>query len=137
MADGAQASLWGMPGVADCSQALRRIEEGAPDFSTAEHPHGLLRVPSPPAPADRRAWEPLLRRAKNELAADAEYVEGPPRTTAKGVLTGAPGTRLTIYNGFVRCARRTRRTQHARRTQHTRRTQRTRRTRRTRRAPPP
>ena len=171
MADGAQASLWSMPGVADCSQALRRIvrclshvpaspqahrigalafarrarsrvslpvspslplfppflssplrfsrsarllcvptqharapnmqQEGAMDYVTAEHPNGILGVASPPAPADREAWAPLLKRAAYELAADGAYVDAPPKTTAKGALAGTPEARLRVHAGFA------------------------------------
>ena len=51
MGDGAQASLWPMPGLdGDAAQALRRILESAKDFATGEHPHGVLGTASPPSP---------------------------------------------------------------------------------------
>ena len=65
------------------------------DYVTAEHPNGILGVASPPAPADREAWAPLLKRAAYELAADGAYVDAPPKTTAKGALAGTPEARLT------------------------------------------
>ena len=99
MADGAQAALWHMPGVADVAQALRRVAESA-----REYPVPLL-GDTPPAPADREAWEPLLKRATYELDAQATYIDGPPKVTPKGSLAGAPDGTLRIFNGFVVWAR--------------------------------
>ena len=55
MADAAQATLWPFPGVAKAAPALLQIEACAKDYQ--------LIGASPPAPTDRDAWEPLLRRA--------------------------------------------------------------------------
>jgi hypothetical protein len=99
MADGAQATLWRMPGVTDATVALDRVAESA-----SKYPIPLLGS-RPPAPADRDAWEPLLKRATYELAHDASYVGTPPRANARGVLMGAADATLRIHNGFVLWAR--------------------------------
>ena len=95
MADGAQASLWPMPGVEDCSPALRRIEEADRSFECP------LLGPDPPAPADREAWAPLLRRASFELAHDARYDETAPAVNAKGSLSTSPNGTPHIHNALV------------------------------------
>ena len=64
------ASLWNVPGVADCAHALHRIHEGANDYVTAEHPNGILGVASPPAPA-RRTRRPAPPRRLRWLPSTA------------------------------------------------------------------
>lgn len=95
MADGAQASLWPMPGVEDCSPALGKIAEY--DKAT---PLPLLGR-NPPAPADRDAWEQLLKRASYELSHDAKYEDAPPRVNAKGGLATTPDATPRIHNTFT------------------------------------
>ena len=65
----------------------------------------LLLTSTPFHQADRAAWEPLLKRATFELAHDAVYVDGPPKTTPKGALQGTPERRLHVHNGFALWAR--------------------------------
>ena len=107
MADGAQASLWSIPGIADAAQAVRRLLESAKqgDFATALFPDGILSTAAPPSPADRAAWAPLLKRASFELAHDTVYVDGPPKTAPKGALATAPDHTPRVHNGFVIYAR--------------------------------
>ena len=107
MADGAQASLWSIPGIADAAQAVRRLLESAKqgDFATALFPDGILSTAAPPSPADRAAWAPLLKRATYELAHDTVYVDGPPKTAPKGSLATAPDHTPRVHNGFVIYAR--------------------------------
>ena len=50
MADGAQASLWSMPGVADCSQALRRIVRCLSHVPASPQAHRICALASRASP---------------------------------------------------------------------------------------
>ncbi|KAJ1453668.1 hypothetical protein M885DRAFT_618863 [Pelagophyceae sp. CCMP2097] len=95
-ADACGAALWPFTGVPDADSISQQLEKCATDY------HLVGRGASAaPAPTDRDAWAPLLRRCAHLLGADGEYVDGPPSLSKGSDKHTAAGATPRVHNCLV------------------------------------
>ena len=90
MAEAAKASLFMFPGIIQAAPALAQLDKTMKDYRY---------YLSPPHPADRDAWEPLLVRAAHCLHSSGVYVAHPPKT--RNGSTEQARDAPQIFNTFV------------------------------------